>query len=255
MIKRRHAVIAALIGCLGIGIAWGVHRPGEAVGDAALAITVLTMNVGDAGRRVFPVAETAACILDGGRPDILLLQEMPGGLAGAALRKALGYPYECRAESAAGKLGALMVLSAHPVLESRQIALPSARKGVGALCVVLGIAGESVLACSVHLDEVAPKTRNVEGQVVLGARELFELLWIELFTETVRTQGAKALTEAIGRDAARMPVILAGDFNTVPGSRTIRYLTGRYKDACWPSTAWFYGTYHKVAFPLSPRIC
>jgi endonuclease/exonuclease/phosphatase family metal-dependent hydrolase len=43
----------------------------------------MTFNLGDANPRPFPVARTAACILEEGRPDILFLQEVPRGKTGS----------------------------------------------------------------------------------------------------------------------------------------------------------------------------
>jgi endonuclease/exonuclease/phosphatase family metal-dependent hydrolase len=253
MFKRHYAIIAVVVISLGIGIAWAVHRPGEAR-EGGRPFTVLTLNVGDVGERVFPVSETAVCILAGGRPDVLFLQEMPRGKAGDVMQAALGYPYTRRAKAASGKLGLLMVASLYPIVETRQLALPSRQKGAGALCAVLDIGGEAVLACSVHLDEVSPKARNAEGQVLISGRELVDVLASEFFTDTVRTEAARALTDALLKDAVRMPVILAGDFDTVPGSRTIRHMGGLFQDVLWPGAAYFTGTYHKIAFPVAPRI-
>jgi hypothetical protein len=81
MIYRRYLLIAALVTCLAIGMARAVHRP-EAGGNGG-TFTAMTFNVGDANPRPFPVAETAACILAEGRPDVLLLQEVPRGKTGS----------------------------------------------------------------------------------------------------------------------------------------------------------------------------
>jgi hypothetical protein len=81
MIYRRYLLITALVACLAIGMARAVHRP-EAGGNGG-AFSAMTFNVGDANPRPFPVAQTAACILDEGRPDILFLQEVPRGKTGS----------------------------------------------------------------------------------------------------------------------------------------------------------------------------
>ncbi|QCQ20838.1 endonuclease/exonuclease/phosphatase family protein [Desulfoglaeba alkanexedens] len=248
MIYRRYLLIVAIATCLAIGMAWAVHRP-EAGGGG---FSAMTFNVGDANPRPFPVARTAACILDEGRPDILFLQEVPGGRARAELLEALGYPHAAGAQAKSGKLAGLMVLSLYPIGETREIELPSDGRGSGALCAVLDIDGERVLACSVHLDEVDPKVRNAEGQVVFSARQALDSIYAELFSDTVRTAAVKVLGAAVAH--AGMPVILAGDFNTVPVSRTIRHVSARYRDVLWPGVGWFQGTYHKIAFPLNPRI-
>lgn len=253
MLKRHYAILAVIVVLLGIGLDWAMHRPGEAR-EGPGSFTVLTLNVGDVGKRVFPVSETAACILSGGRPHVLFLQEMPRGKTGVAMREALEYPYTSLAKAAAGKLGMLMVASAYPILETRELQLPSHGKGAGALCAVLDIQGQWVMACSVHLDEVDPKTRNAGGEVMFTEWEILAKLGAELFTDTVRTDGVKALTQALASEAAGMPVILAGDFNTVPGSRTIRHMGEMFEDVLWPRADYFSGTYHKIAFPLNPRI-
>ena len=249
--KRFPIVILAFALALAIGAALAVHRPEAVEGDAG-GFDVMTFNVGDANPRPFPVARTAACILDDGRPDILFLQEAPGGRARAELLETLGYPYAARAQAGSGKLAGLAVLSVYPIGETREISLPSEGKGAGALCAVLDMGGEKVLACSVHLDEVDPKVRNSEGEVVFSARQALDAMYAELFSDTVRTAAVRALGAAVAD--AGMPVILAGDFNTVPVSRTIRHLTARYRDVLWPEVGWFQGTYHKIAFPLNPRI-
>jgi hypothetical protein len=68
-----------------------------------------------------------------------------------------------------GKPAGLMVLSVYPIGEMREIEPPSDGKGSGALCAVVDIDGERAPACSVHLDEVDPKVRNAEGEVVFSA--------------------------------------------------------------------------------------
>jgi len=100
--KKPFAILIAVIVALGIGMAWAVHRP-EATGRSPSAFTALTLNVGDVGRAVFPVEQTAAAVLAGGRPEILFLQEVPAGQAGADLLAALNYPYAGRPEGEKGK--------------------------------------------------------------------------------------------------------------------------------------------------------
>ena len=62
-----------------------------------------------------------------------------------------------------------MVLSVYHIGEMREIEPPSDGKGSGALCAVVDIDGEIVPACSVHLNEVDPKVRNAERDVVFSA--------------------------------------------------------------------------------------
>jgi endonuclease/exonuclease/phosphatase family metal-dependent hydrolase len=257
---KKHLAFFAVVVLLCMGIAWNeVHKAegrsqSKEAYEGCQSFLVMTFNVGDAAERVFLVADTAACILAKGRPDILFLQEMPGARAGVALQAALAYPYGSRAREKAGKLAELRVLSMFPIVETREIPLPSQEKGAGALCAVLNMDGQRVVACSVHLDEVAPKTRNSKGEVCFTMRQAFDFLYAEVFADTVRTKGVRALIHSLAEDVAGMPVILAGDFNTVPGSRTIRRMGNLFHDVLWPGAAYLTGTYHKIAFPIAPRI-
>ena len=101
---------------------------------------------------------------------------------------------------------------------------------------------------------MTPKKRDNHGVVSFTGREIFEILRGEVFTDTNRTVSARVLVGALGTAAVSMPVIIGGDFNTVPGSRTIRQMTDHFKDALWPTLSYFIGTYHKVSFPVNPRI-
>ncbi|MFH1981114.1 MAG: endonuclease/exonuclease/phosphatase family protein [Pseudomonadota bacterium] len=253
MHKNRLIIITAFVVSLGIGIAWAVHRPG-ADGAGAPPFTAMTCNVGDVGRLGFPVVETAAQITAGGKPDILFLQEMPSGKAGGALQETLEYPYQSAPALRRGKMAGLIVLSVYPIRDTREYPLLTHGKGAGALCAVVDIGSKNVTACSVHLDEVTPKKRDSGGVVAFTGREILEILRGEVFTDTVRTESAHSLVKALAKDAVSMPVIIGGDFNTVPGSRTIRQMTDHFQDALWPTFGYFTGTYHKIAFPVNPRI-
>ena len=62
--KKTLTTIISLILLLSIGIVWAMHHP-ETVGGKESAFTVMTYNVGDIGRKTFPVKETADVILGG----------------------------------------------------------------------------------------------------------------------------------------------------------------------------------------------
>jgi endonuclease/exonuclease/phosphatase family metal-dependent hydrolase len=49
-------------------------------------------------------------------------------------------------------------------------------------------------------------------------------------------------------------VVLGGDFNTIPFSKTVRQLCPGFDDVLWPSLDYFKGTYTKLDFPIAPRI-
>lgn len=102
----------------------------------------------------------------------------------------------------------LAILSAHPIGSVRRIALPPGRQEPrAALAAEIFIpgAGSVTLVC-LHLD------------------------WLD--DDTERFAQAGALIAALD---AETPVILAGDFNDTPGSRTMRLFAETYADAAKPA--------------------
>jgi endonuclease/exonuclease/phosphatase (EEP) superfamily protein YafD len=51
-----------------------------------------------------------------------------------------------------------------------------------------------------------------------------------------------------------LPTLIGGDFNTIPGSRTIRDMDAQFRDVLWPTAGYLAGTYHKIRFPIRPRV-
>ncbi len=122
--KHRLIIIAILTFLLGIGIVLAMHPPGNN-DTGTFSFTVMTCNVGDVNRHAFPLAAITDQITAGGKPDILFLQEKPGGKSGAALEAALAYPYGQKVTRPLGKMAGLMVLSVYPIKATREYPLPS----------------------------------------------------------------------------------------------------------------------------------
>ena len=148
--------------------------------------------------------------------DVVLLQEVDeaaarsGGIdQAAALGERLGM--EARfapfMDFQGGRYG-LAILSAPEVLEAEVIALPAGtREPRAALVVTLDVAGEPLRVANAHLDWLADDERRVAQ-----ARALMEAL-----LGSARPEGP---TRPGG------PVVLGGDLNDVPGSRTLSLLQG-----------------------------
>jgi endonuclease/exonuclease/phosphatase (EEP) superfamily protein YafD len=49
-------------------------------------------------------------------------------------------------------------------------------------------------------------------------------------------------------------IIIGGDFNTFPLSKSTRKMTKIFNDALWPTACYFTGTYTELDYPFRPRI-
>ena len=138
---------------------------------------------------------------------------------------------------------------------------PSSPTGRGALLVrAASPGGRAVTLVDVHLDPV-PKRRDEAGRVDMGFGGAAGAVLREMFTRTARSRSAAELLAWLDRAAAPAdgePVVIAGDFNTVPSSAAVRLMAERYIDAAAASSAVtgrpLRGTYRRVRLPLRPRI-
>jgi len=249
---KKFIIIIILLVFLSIGIVWAMHCPDKGRANQP-TFSVIAYNVGDIQRKTFPEKETADVISAAGKPDIMLLEEMPIGPVGQRFEQMLGYPYVARGPQHEGKVTALGVMSVYPIEESQIIPLPSNGKGAGALCATLDMGGWNLTACAVHLDEVTPKDRDEGGKVKFTGKEIASILLSEFFKDSIRADATKELMTQV-KDRKWNSVILGGDFNTFPGSLAIRNVNRNFEDAFWPSFEYLTGTYFKIDFPLRPRI-
>ncbi len=167
-------------------------------------LRVLTYNIrhGEGMDGAIDLARVARVIRDAA-PDVVALQEVDnraartGGVDQAATLGELtgmAHAFAPFMEFEGGEYG-LAVLSAHPIVSTRVIALPPGRhEPRAALAVEIALAeGPAVTFACLHLDWLEDDTeRFAQAEALIGALE-----------------GVRA-------------VILAGDFNDVPGSRTLR---------------------------------
>lgn len=166
--------------------------------------TVLSYNThhGEGTDGVLDLERIARVITDAG-PDVVALQEIDegasrtGGVDQASeygLLTGMGHAFAPFMDFQGGRYG-LAVLSKHPIVSSRVIELPPGK-------------GEPRSALAV---EIAPPGKPVVMFVCVH----FD--WLDEDTE--RFAQAEALLAALG---GQQGVIIAGDFNDTPGSRTIR---------------------------------
>lgn len=166
-----------------------------------------------------------------------------GDLAGT-----LNYQYHTFAPYRIGVDGGLAVLSCHPVRLLRIFHF----RGYAAMAVKAEIGNEPHLLLSVHLKRIN-SIRIKKRKIDLPWRKALSLLWDEVTKDTDRTQAIEELIAWI-KVQPYTHVIVAGDFNTIPFSKSIRTLNRDLNDALWPSLAYFRGTYNQAPLPIRPRI-
>ena len=212
-------------------------------------MTVVTHNVGDTHERTVPVDRIAAAYRDLPAPDVVLLQEVSSQGRLIALRRSLeaiagrGYDYAYCLPIGLG------ILAAGRIESRRTFVAPSSQIRYGAFAASVTIGDATLDAVSVHLDPVL-KTRDRHGWSV--ASGLLLQLVAEVALPTVRSRMAEEITEWISRWRTN-PVVIGGDFNTVPQSTALRAMRRAYRDAAAGTQAACSGTYWKIRGP-EPRI-
>ena len=212
-------------------------------------MTIVTHNIGDTFKRIVPIERIAHAYRAVPAPDIVLLQEVASQGRLIALRRALevvsGRPYEY----AYGGTNGLGILAAGSIDSRRTFVAPSSQVGYGAFAATVTTSEAVLEAVSIHLDAV-PKTRGSHGWS--RASTLVLRLAAELTLSTVRSRMVAEIVDWIATWTAN-PIVLGGDFNTVPQSTALRAMRRVYRDAAAGSPAGRTGTYWKIRGP-EPRI-
>lgn len=215
-------------------------------------LTVITCNIGDLARGKRLAPETVVDYLKGtGVPDVLFLQEVWNKKEAGYYSQRLGLPYFVFLNDYKKAMG-IAILSKTPLSNEDQIYFKASGRGAGAISADVMVGQKKVQLVNVHLDSVVPVTIT-RGKVAVDSSSMREFVKSEIWGESVRSRSAKELIHWLGEKKADH-VILGGDFNTVPFSKTIRMMGSVLDDALWPSFSYFTGTYKKLDFPLSPRI-
>ncbi|HKJ85993.1 MAG TPA: endonuclease/exonuclease/phosphatase family protein, partial [Spirochaetia bacterium] len=131
---------------------------------------------------------------------------------------------------------------------------PSSPLRYGAFAVTVGGAigagsPDAIDVVGVHLDPVR-KSRDRHG--FSAAWGLVVQLVEEVTGPSVRSRMAHEIHDWVGRWSEN-PVVVAGDFNTVPSSTTGRFMRRHYRDALRGTRDYRTGTYWKIYGP-KPRV-
>lgn len=249
--------------------------PTSAAAPTDRTLRVITYNVGGAVSGPTP-PEHVGGALEGTPPaDIYVLQEIwsrqhLSGIAellesgevprGAGARG--GPPAFHTAYAPSLRIG---ILSAVPLSDCRVFHPRGASAKYGAFrCEVAVSPGAAVEAAGarhdapalavvgVHLDPI-DKERTEAGLVRMGFVRSVRAVLREALTSTSRSRAAREIESWLSSwDDER--VIVAGDFNTVPFTRTIRHMNRHFEEALRGTGDYLDGTYWKVDGRILPRI-
>lgn len=208
---------------------------------------VMTFNVGTFNAETPDMIRIREQISRTGTPDVLLLQEIPGKKQAGFLADNLKFQSCVFEYYPSGKDG-LAVISRHPLKKLKTFYFD----GYASLAAEADVEGEKVLLLSVHLERVEG-VRVTETAVELPWKTAFKLFENEMAQETPRTRAVDEMLSWISSQKYKQ-VIVAGDFNTVPFSKTVRKMNATFDDALWPGFEYFTGSYNKLSLPIAPRI-
>jgi endonuclease/exonuclease/phosphatase family metal-dependent hydrolase len=243
-LKIRAFVALSIIALIAIGL-FLIHEVRGNPPDRPL--TIMTLNVGTFNSKVPDMNRVAELIGRTGSLDILLLQEVSDALQARKLADDLRLMHCIFTPYASGRDG-LAVISRFPL---RMVHFFQFIR-YGAMAVEADIGNRKMLLLTVHLKRVADVWVS-ETEIDLSWKKAFKILKRELTQETPRTRAVKELLAWISAQPYE-DIIIAGDFNTVPFSKTIRTISGRFKDALWPGLNYFKGSYKNLPFSVEPRI-
>lgn len=226
--------------------------------ETGAVVSVMTCNTGDLSGHGRPVnADIIKAVSAGAVPEVLLLQEVYGREQAGALAKALGMSHVAFSFYR-GKTNGVAVLSRAPLENVDTLYFPDSRTGYAAIAADVRVGKRRVTVVSLHLDNVywdMKKNHKIfrGGKVAVKLDAVVSFLKTEFLSESTRSRSVRALAawlEKRGNGA----VIVGGDFNTIQFSRAVRFMDKCFDDALWPSAAYLAGTYHRLSFPVQPRI-
>jgi endonuclease/exonuclease/phosphatase family metal-dependent hydrolase len=207
----------------------------------------MTHNVGTFNSKAPDMKRVAELISRTGPVDILLLQEVPDVSQAWNFTDDLTLKHCIFAPYSSGPDG-LAIISRFPL---RPVHFFDFNR-YAAMAVEADVGSRNMLLLNVHLQRVI-SLRISETDIILPWKTALKILCKELTQETPRTRAVKKLLAWISIHSYK-DIIIAGDFNTVPFSKTIRTINGKFKDALWPGLNYFNGSYNKLPFFIEPRI-
>ncbi|NBF39121.1 MAG: hypothetical protein GVY14_01785 [Spirochaetes bacterium] len=238
------AVAGVVLGACATPGPAGVSAGPASVGPAETPLRVVTYNVGGAVSGPTPPEVVAGALAEPPPADIYVLQEIWSREHLRGIAAALAPLYHA-AYAPTLRIG---ILSALPLSDCRVFQPRGASAKYGAFrCEV-----SSLAVAGVHLDPI-DKERTESGFVRMGFVRSARAVLREVFTSTSRSRAAREVTFWLSTwDDER--AIVAGDFNTVPFTRTIRHMNRNFDEVLRGTGDYLDGTYWKVDGRILPRI-
>jgi endonuclease/exonuclease/phosphatase family metal-dependent hydrolase len=215
-------------------------------------LAVMSWNVGDAVGIVPPLEGVVGVLAAAGWKDVYLLQEVLTGDRASRLVAAIAAAGGGAYHLAYDRGQRVAMLSREPLGPPEAFVAPSSALGRGAFVAKTLVAGRAVTLVDIHLDPI-PKPRDSSGRVSLGLLSAIGAVLREMSWKSPRSESvAEILRWLDGRDAG--PMVVGGDFNTVPSSAAIRLMSDRFVDAAAAAGRSLSGTYWRVRLPFRPRV-
>ncbi|MBU1696218.1 MAG: endonuclease/exonuclease/phosphatase family protein [Proteobacteria bacterium] len=227
--------------------------------DALGSLEVMTCNIGDlGGYKILSNEEVVDFLKLSGVPDVLLLQEVKSENGAEYFSNKLGLKYFVFLSDAFQRSNGMAILSRFPLSNPDKIYFKASKYGYGALAVDATIGDnlkgrpKTIQVVNVHMDRIDSVTMK-DKKVAVNLGFLLRFIKNEIWEDSVRSESAKELIQWLDEKKADN-VILGGDFNSVPLSKTIRTIGSRFDDALWPSLQYLTGTYKRLDFPIAPKV-
>ena len=216
-------------------------------------ISIMTCNIGDIeGGNPLGSEQVAEFIHDCGMSDVLLLQEVRGEKEAAYLSNLLNRPWFVFLPDFDSPNMGIAILSRWPVLNHDSLYFNDSQRGAGAIAAEIHIKGVPLLVVNLHLDRYRGVVLG-NDRVSVFRDQVIQFVKKEMMEESIRSKSIRELLNWLDKKNSAH-VVLGGDFNSIPFSRTIRLISPWFDDLLWPSLDYFKGTYTKLDFPIFPRI-
>jgi endonuclease/exonuclease/phosphatase family metal-dependent hydrolase len=217
---------------------------------SANQLSIMTWNAGDSDRTPPNIDEMYELVSKAPKkPDILILQEIFfNNFKG--LKERLNFSNSIHSSQISTKILNLGILSSCEISKSELIVFSN--KISGALKAEINHNGQALNIYCVHFEYIRKKTRDKNGYVDLKFNEIFNILKKEIYLQNPRKNEANKLLEIAGKPGKA--TILAGDFNTISFSSSIKNIKKYYNDAMPFFKSFVSGTYKKIHSPIKPRI-
>lgn len=246
---RRLSVCALAIAA--VVLLFGSCASAPEAGETAVA-RIVTYNVGDV-TGVPPSTESVMEVLDTARwADVYVFQEVWDHAHLARLHRALEATSKLDYEVSYSRVMRLAVFSREELRGCRAYHPGDIRGSYGTLLCRTSVSGNELAVAGLHLPPLE-KERDTAGDVRMGLGATARTLFSETLLSNTRSRYIRRIHRWLSTWETEA-LVVAGDFNTVPFTKTIRFMNRRYDDTLFGSGDYLSGTYRRVGGAVLPRV-